>query len=71
MTEPSITKAIEPIVSMFTTTAILLVVVAAISFFVAQTFGKTRVARQIIFTIVSFIGICGAVLYTSSRLGNP
>lgn len=71
MTEPSIAKATETIVSMFTTTAILMVVVAAIGFFIAQTFGKSRLARQVIFTIVSFIGICGAILYTTSQLGKP
>jgi len=66
MTEPSIAKATETIVSMFTTTAILLVVVAIIGFFIAQSFGKSRLSRQIIFTIVSFIGICGVALYTTT-----
>jgi hypothetical protein len=68
---PSTTKTIENLTSNIMTFAILMLVVAAIAALLARQFGgSSRRARQAIFSIVSFIGVCGVAFYMIPRLSG-
>ena len=71
MLPPVVTKSLEDLTSMVVTFVVITVVVAAIAALLARQFGgKSKANRQAIFSIVSFLGLCGAAFYSMSRLSG-
>jgi hypothetical protein len=54
---------------MIVTFGVLMLLVSAIAALLARSFGgQSKFRRQAIFSVVSFLGLCGVALYSLSRL---
>jgi hypothetical protein len=71
MLPPSITKGLENITSMVVIFGVLMLIVVAVAAFLARRFGgRSKFRRQAIFSVVSFVGLCGVAFYSWLRMAG-